>query len=399
MNKFIQLFDANKMKDLKSLFLLNPELNYLNHGSFGACPEPVFNEYQKWQLELEKSPVHFMLERAPILLKEARERLAKYIGCFAEDLVYTTNPSYAINIIAKSIDLKAGDEILSTDLEYGAMDRTWKYYCKQKGAKYIRQKIQLPISNKEQIVNEIFNGYTNKTKALFISHITSTTALILPVKEICDRAKELGLMTIVDGAHVPGHIPLKINDLNADIYTGACHKWMLSPKGASFLYVNKKLQDLFDPLVISWGYESDDPSDSKFIDYHQYQGTRDIAAFLTVPRAIDFLDENNWLEVSLNCKKLVLDNYESLCGVLGSLPICPLNSDFLGQMCSAPIKSNNEIKLKEVLFNKYKIEIPLMKSDDQLFIRMSVQCYNSQKDIDCLFNVLEELNKSSDLIH
>jgi isopenicillin-N epimerase len=257
----------------------------------------------------------------------------------------------------------------------------------------------LPISNKEQIVNEIFNGYTNKTKALFISHITSTTALILPVKEICDRAKELGLMTIVDGAHVPGHIPLKINDLNADIYTGACHKWMLSPKGASFLYVNKKLQDLFDPLVISWGYESDDPSDSKFIDYHQYQGTRDIAAFLTVPRAIDFLDENNWLEVSLNCKRLVLDNFESLCSVLGSSPICPLNSDFLGQMCSAPIKSKNEIKLKEVLFNKYKIEIPLMKSDDQLFIRMSVQCYNSQKDIDYLFNVLEELNKSSDLIH
>ena len=166
-----------------------------------------------------------------------------------------------------------------------------------------------------------------------------------------------------------------------------------------FLYVNKKLQNLFDPLVISWGYESDDPSDSRFIDYHQYQGTRDIAAFLTVPRAIDFLEENNWLEVSLNYKKLVLDNYESLCGVLGSSPICPLNSDFLGQMCSAPIKSKNEIKLKEVLFNKYKIEIPLMKSDDQLFIRMSVQCYNSQKDIDYLFNVLEKLNKPSDLIH
>jgi len=398
MNKFIQLFDANKMKDLKSLFLLNPELTYLNHGSFGACPEPVFNEYQKWQLELEKSPVHFMLERAPILLKEARERLAKYIGCFAEDLVYTTNPSYAINVIAKSIDLKAGDEILSTDLEYGAMDRTWKYYCKQKGAKYIRQKIQLPISNKEQIVDQIFNGYTNKTKAIFISHITSTTALILPVKEICEKAKQLGLMTIVDGAHVPGHIPLNIKELNADIYTGACHKWMLTPKGSSFLYVNREMQQLFDPLIISWGYESDDPSDSKFIDYHQYQGTRDIAAFLTIPSAIDFLAMNKWAEVSFNCKRLVLDNYKSMCDVLASSPICPINNDFLGQMCSVPIKSKNELQLKELLFKKFKIEIPLMKSDEQLFIRLSIQCYNGQKDINYLFNVLEEIKKNSGLI-
>ncbi len=386
------------MKDIRSLFLLSPDLTYLNHGSFGACPKPIFNEYQKWQMELELSPVQFMTEKAPVLLKHAREKLATYIGCSFNDLVYTTNPSYAINIIAKSINLKAGDEVLTTDLEYGAMDRTWKYYCGKKGAKYIRQKIHLPILSKDQIIEDFFKGYSSKTKVVFISHITSTTALILPVKEICDKAKELGLMTIVDGAHVPGHIPLNINDLNSDIYTGACHKWMLAPKGSSFLYVRKSIQNLFDPLTISWGYESVDPSDSRFIDYHQYQGTRDISAFLTVPKAIDFLDKNKWNEVSRDCKKLILENYERLSVLLNTHPICPVNNEFLGQMCSVPIRSKNDLKLKEQIFNQYKIEIPLMKSDDQLFIRLSIQSYNNQDDIEYLMDVLNKIKKSTDLI-
>ena len=386
------------MKNHKSFFLLSPDITYLNHGSFGACPKTVFNEYQRWQNELEKGPVEFLIEKGPVMLKESRAKLAKYIGCHEDDVVYTTNPSYAINIIAKSINLKNGDEVLTTDLEYGAMDRTWKYYCKQKGAFYKRQKINLPIKSKKQIVDEIFKGFTAKTKVLFVSHITSTTGLILPVMEICQKAKELGLMTIVDGAHVPGHISLNIQNLNADIYTGACHKWMLSPKGASFLYVKSDLQDQFDPLTISWGYDSDEPSKSKFIDYHQYQGTRDISAFLTVPKAIDFLANNNWTEVSKTCKKLVIANYPILCDLLGAEPICPLNSDFLGQMCSIPINSKNEIQLKKLLFHEYKIEIPLMRSDDQLFLRMSLQAYNDQKDVNYLIKVLKEIKSVSSLI-
>lgn len=161
------------------------------------------------------------------------------------------NPSYAINIIAKCIDLKPGDEILTTDLEYGAMDKTWNYYCKQKGANYIRQPIHLPLTTKEAIVEQFFKGLTQKTKAIFISQITSSTALILPVKEICEIAKQKGLLTIVDGAHVPAHIPLNLQELKADIYTGACHKWMMTPKGCSFLYVAKEQQHWIDPLIIS----------------------------------------------------------------------------------------------------------------------------------------------------
>src|ERR1700739_3935041 len=255
-----------RTNNLKSQFLLNTDITYLNFGSFGACPRPIFEEYQRYQLELETEPVQFIAVNGPVYLKKSREALAQYINCNADDLVYVTNPSYAKNIIAKSLKLNAGDEVLSTNIEYGALDRTWNYYCKKAGAKYVRQPITLPLVSKEKFIEDFFKGLTAKTKAIFISQITSTTALIFPVKEICEIAKAKGLFTIVDGAHVPGHIPLNLAELKADVYTGACHKWMCTPKGCSFLYIKKEFQELFDPLVVSWGYESAFPSSSRFLD-------------------------------------------------------------------------------------------------------------------------------------
>ena len=156
----------------------------------------------------------------------------------------------------RSLDLKEGDEILSTNHEYGAMDRTWNFYCKKSGAKYIRQNISLPVVSKEQILEEFWSGYTSKTKIVFLNQISSATALIFPVKEICDKARDLGLITIIDGAHVLGQMDLNITELNPDFYTGTLHKWMLAPKGSSFLYVKKDFQEMLDPLVVGWGYES-----------------------------------------------------------------------------------------------------------------------------------------------
>ncbi len=311
---------------LKSQFLLNPEITYLNFGSFGACPKPIFEDYQKWQLELETEPVQFITVNSLNYLKKSREALGNYIDCDADDLVFTPNPSYAFNIIAKSLILMPGDEILSTNLEYGAMDKTWNYYCGKAGATYVRQEISLPITSKEAIIEQFWKGYTEKTKAIFISEITSSTGLKLPVKEICEIAKQKGLLTIVDGAHTPGHIPLKLSGLKADIYTGACHKWMLTPKGCSFLYVKKEFQDLFDPLVVSWGYDSAMPSHSQFLDYHQGQGTRDISAFLTVPKAIEFLDKYDWPAKAAACRKLVQENADRFCELVGTKPLLQMNS-------------------------------------------------------------------------
>jgi isopenicillin-N epimerase len=222
--------------------------------------------------------------------------------------------------------------------------------------------------------------------------------LKLPVKEICETAKAKGLMTIVDGAHVSGHVPLNLAELKADIYTGACHKWLMTPKGCSFLYVKKEFQNLFDPLVISWGYESAAPSHSQFLDYHQTQGTRDFSAFLTVPKAIEFRNENNWNQIGNDCREIARNNYQRFCNLFGSYPLCPINDDFLGQMCSIPIKTNQPEKLQRHLFENYKIEIPVMRHEQYVFLRYSIQGFNNQEDLDKLYQALEEIISKTDLL-
>ena len=387
-----------QLQDLNSQFLINPKITYLNFGSFGACPKPIFEDLQKWQLEMETEPVQFITVDGLKYLKKSREALAKYIHCDSDDLVYTPNPSYAMSIITKSLKLNAGDEILTTDLEYGAMDKSWNYYCKQIGVKYIRQPINLPLTTKEAFVEDFFKGLTKNTKAIFISQITSSTALIFPVKEICDIAKQKGLLTIVDGAHVPGHVPLNLSELKADIYTGACHKWMMTPKGCAFLYVSKQHQHWTDPLVISWGYESVMPSHSQFLDYHQLQGTRDFTAFLTVPKAIEFMNTNHWEMQATNCRKLLQDNAKRFCNLLGTKPLCPINDTFLGQMFSIPIHTTEPETLQRDLFEAYKIEIPVMRHGSDVYLRYSVQAFNTQKDLDTLYNALKEIIANTELI-
>lgn len=374
---------------LHSLFLLNPDITYLNFGSFGACPKEVFDDYQKWQLELETEPVQFFATNGPSHLKNSRSALAQFINAPAEDLIFTPNPTYAINAIANSIGLKPGDEILSTNLEYGALDRAWNFHCKKHGATFIRQSITLPIADKETFVAEFIKGFSEKTKAIFISHITSVTGIILPVKEICEAAKERGVMTIVDGAHVPGHVKLDLAILKADVYTGACHKWMMTPKGCTFLYVTKSLQHSIDPLVVSWGYESDQPGESQFFDYHQFNGTRDYSAYLTVPAAIRFMEKHNWNQVSDQCRSLVRSYAPRFATLSGMPAIAPVTEEFLGQMFSIPVTLSNPQQFQKMLFSKYKIEVPVMVQNGRVFIRYSINGFNDATDLDHLYRALE----------
>lgn len=383
---------------MKSEFLLNPTITFLNHGSFGACPKSVFEDYQNWQLELEKEPIRFITDTGVKALEISKKALANYINCDPQDLVYTTNPSYALNTVIRSLELKEGDEILTSDQEYGAMDRTWKYYCQKSGAEYIQQKIPLPLLSKEDFIASFWKGLTNKTKIVFLSQITSPTALIFPVQEICDRARELGLITIIDGAHVPGHIPLNIKKLNPDVYTGACHKWLLAPKGSSFLFVKKKLQEKIDPLIISWGYESDHPSGSIFQDYHQFQGTRDFSAFLTTPACLSFFEKHNWQEKTAKSHQELLHYYPIVAKTLNSATICALSNDFLGQICSIPIQTNNPLKLKEHLYFKENIEIPIIVFGNDIYLRISFQAYNGSQEIERLIEALNKIKKTTNLL-
>jgi isopenicillin-N epimerase len=385
--------------NLKEQFLLRKDIHFLNFGSFGATPKPVFDYYQQWQKVLEAEPVQFIAFDGVEYLSTSRAALAKFVHVDdKDDLVYVTNPSFAVNIIAKSFPLEEGDEILATDIEYGACDRTWDYYCNQKKAIYKRQHISLPITTKEQFIEDFFKGLTPKTKAIFISHITSATALIFPIKEICAIAKSKGLITIVDGAHAPAHIDLKINELAVDFYVAACHKWMMAPKGASFLYAHKSVQHLCDPLVISWGYKAAKPSDSQFLDYHQMIGTRDFSAFLAVTMSIIFMKDNNWPEVSKKCHEMVLANAPLFYELLGTQPISPLTNEWIGQMISIPINTKGPEVLQRKLFKEFNIEIPIMRQGDDIYMRYSINAFNSMQDLEALHTALTTIIKTTDLI-
>jgi isopenicillin-N epimerase len=387
------------MESLKDQFLLRPDIHFLNFGSFGATPKPIFEKYQDWQRVLEAEPVQFIAFDGYQYLADSRAALAKFLNCAdKDDLVYVTNPSFAINMIAKSFPLEAGDEILTTDIEYGACDRTWNYYCTKKGATYRRQKINLPITTKEQFIEDFFKGYNEKTKAIFISHITSATGLILPAEEICAIAKEKGLITIVDGAHAPAHIPLDLSSIEADFYTGACHKWMMAPKGCSFLYATKSVQPICDPMIVSWGYQAAKPSHSKFLDYHQMIGTRDFSAFLTVATCIEFMEQHNWKSVGRQCHEMVLAHAPRFFSLMNSTPISPLNSEWIGQMISIPIQTPDPEKLQRTLFLDYKIEVPIMRQGDDVYLRYSINAFNTVENLYALYNAMKEIKKQGILL-
>jgi isopenicillin-N epimerase len=225
--------------------------------------------------------VEFLGRRAAELMTEARTRLAAYLACAPDEVVYFPNPTTALNMVARSLPLRPGDEVLATDHEYGALDRTWRFLCAKAGARYIRQAIGLPIESAEAVVEAFWSGVSERTRLVFLSHITSPTALTFPVAEICRRARQAGLLVIVDGAHAPGHIPLDLPALGADVYAGACHKWLCAPKGASFLYARRSIQPRLEPLVVSWGWEAEKPSPSPFVDHHEWQAP----AYTSAPRA------------------------------------------------------------------------------------------------------------------
>ncbi len=378
------------MENIKSQFLLDPEIRYLNHGAFGACPKPIFEDYLKWQRQLEFNPTVFMTDTGREQLKVARNELAKYVNCAESDLVLMPNPTTAMNTFVRSFPLAAGDEILSTNHEYGAIAETWKYYCKKQGAHFIEQKIPTPFRTKEEVIAAFFEGLTPKTKAIFVSHITSSTALIFPVKEICEQAKAKGLICILDGAHVPGHIPLDLDDIGADAYTGTCHKWMLTPKGCSFLHVRSPLKERIDPLIVSWGYLYNEQAENRFHDYHQFNGTKDFSAYLTIPASRKFFADTNWESLMQEARKTLLEHLPALTEAFNTKLLFEDN-DFMSNICSFPIQSQNPVALKQALRNKYGMELPIMTNSEGNYIRVSFMPYCNEEDLEVLAQAIHDI--------
>ena len=377
------------MNNVRDLFYIRPDIVFLNNGSFGACPKPVFEVYQNWQLELEQQPVEFLGRRHGTLMQKARKVLATFLGTSGENLFFVPNATTGLNIVAHSLKLEPGDEILTTDHEYGAMDRMWQFICQKRGSKYVRQPLRLPIESKEQVIETIWSGVTYRTKVLFISHITSPTALTMPLKELTIRAKDAGIILLVDGAHGPGQVPIDLEEMGIDFYSGNCHKWLLTPKGCAFLYARPEVQSLIEPLIVSWGNKS--VEDSPFIQENEFQGTRDIAAYLSVSAAIKFWQKDEWQTILKKCHELTLSARSQLIEVTGLDPICPGNDGWFQQMVAQPLPTMDRELFKQRLYDEFNIEIPVMECRDKSLIRISIQGYNTEQDVEKLMVALAKL--------
>lgn len=382
------------MHNLEQYFLINPDIVFLNHGSFGACPQPVFNTYQGWQRKLEDQPVQFLGRELPRHERQARQILANYLRTDVDNLVFITNATQGVNIIARSLPLGPGDEILTTNHEYGACDYTWEFCCQKTNATVVHHTITLPVRTPEEIADQFWQGVTPQTKVIYLSHITSPTALRFPVEEICARARHAGILTLVDGAHAPGQIPLNMDAIGADWYVGNLHKWSLCPKGAGFLYARPEVQSLVEPLIISWGYHATPESTggSQFQDYFSWTGTKDPSACLSFPAALQFMQEHNWDEVRKDCHIILRQALQHICDLVQMEPLYPLDSDFYAQMGIAPLPPHTNLdQLKSRLYDEYRVEVPLIDWNMRKFMRISVQGYNTPEDLDALYAGLQSL--------
>lgn len=380
---------------LKPLFLLDPSITFLNHGSFGACPLPVLDACQAWQREMERNPVEFLSRRSAALLHEAREALAGFVGTTADLLVFMPNATTAVYTVIQSLALGPGDEILTTDHEYGACEAGWDHVAARSGARRVAMPIPLPL-DAAAYADRIWAGVTPRTRVLFLSHISSQSALVFPIAELIARARAAGIISIVDGAHAPGQVPLALDALGADFYAGNCHKWLCAPKGAAFLYARPEQQALLQATTVSWGYQEPPiPAqaaylgDTIFERRLQWQGTRDISPWLSVPATIDFQRRHDWDAVRADSHARAIRLLERVCALTG-LPSIGAPEDF-AQMVPLPVPMMDGAALKARLFDEFRIEVPVTSHSGRLLVRASFQGYNGDDDADALYEALRAI--------
>ena len=375
---------------MRNQFLLAPDLIFLNHGSFGACPREVLEVQQRWQMEMERNPVEFLGRRSAGLLLQARTALAQALGASADELVFVPNSTTGVSVVARSFPLQPGDEVLTTDLEYGACDAAWQHVCAQAGAVYRRIKIPLPF-DRESLTKHLLSAASRKTRLITFCHITSSTALIFPAAEICAAARERGIATFVDGAHAPGQIPVDLDAINADFYVGNCHKWLCAPKGSAFLHARSEHHAMLEANVFSWGYAEGTDEQTGFDDFlgttlferrMQWQGTQDISAWLAVPAALDFQKRHDWPAVQVRCHALAKIALDKLTERFATQPIA--EDEDWAQMVAIPIAAQDPELLRKRLYEESRIEVPITAHGKQIFVRVSVQGYNTLDDIEHL---------------
>ncbi|MBM82402.1 MAG: aminotransferase [Planctomycetaceae bacterium] len=380
---------------MRSNWTLPEGLVYLNHGSFGPSPKVVQQARTRWFEELESQPMQFLVRRTESELDTTCEELGQFIGCDADDVLLVDNASFAMNIAANSVDLKAGAEVLTTNHEYGSVLRLWRKVCKDAGAKLVVQRLADPLTTPEEFVDRFFEGATDRTRVIVISHVTSPTAAVFPVEEICRRARQQKIMTVIDGPHAVAMLPLNMRRIDCDFYAASCHKWLSAPFGSGFLYVKRRWQQTLRPNLISWGGSLSGRA-SHWKDEFRWIGTRDPSAMIAVRDAIRFLtdygikrfrDETTELasyvrqqvEARTACKVIVPPEW-SRSMVSFRLPDDGVEAPKHGYL--DPVQGR---------LQDYQIEAPVTNWNGQRLLRVSCYLYNDRADVDHLCDALAEI--------
>ncbi|MBD3221534.1 aminotransferase class V-fold PLP-dependent enzyme [bacterium] len=384
--------------DLRQLFLLREDLVFLNHGSFGACPRPVLDRYQELQRELEENPVAFLDPQREFTgrMRAARQTLASFLGARRDDLVMVPNATFGLNVVARSFDLHRGDEVVITDHAYGAVERTWRSVCERTGARLVRAEVDLPVESEDQVVEDVWSLVNDRTRVLCVDHVTSPTALVMPVRELVRRARRAGIYSVIDGAHGPGQLDLDLDALKPDVYVGNGHKWLMAPRGAALLWARPEVQPVLEPLVVSWGWRSDTPGPSRFVDEQEWTGTRDPAAMLAVPAAIDFRRAHDWPRVIRRCHGYLREVRTEMARLTGLGPICPDDPGWFVQMATLPLPPCDPVAVKRAL-EAQGVEVPVFRWRDRPYVRVSVQGYNVRADIERFLEVMAALLRDATL--
>ncbi len=388
---------------LRSHWSLDPEVRFLNHGSFGACPTAVLRRQAELRARLEAGPVRFLHREIEPLLDEARTALGAFLDADADDLAFVTNATTGVNTVLRSLRFAPGDEVLTTNHEYNASRNALEHAASQWGAKVVVAKLPWPVPSAEAVVEAVMEHVTPRTRLLLVDHVSSQTALIMPVARLIAGLRKLGVETLVDGAHAPGMLPLSLRTLGAGYYTGNCHKWLCAPKGAAFLYVRRDLQPAIRPLVVSHGYNSTRTDRSRFRLEFDWTGTHDPTAALCVPealRVVGGLVPGGWPEVMEANRNKALAARGLLCERLGVEPPCP--EDMVGSMAVVGLPDGYPEKpepplgldpLQVRLFDEHRIEVPIVpwpKAPGR-HVRVSAQLYNTHTEYQALADALDAL--------
>lgn len=377
---------------------IDPEVTYLNHGSFGPSPRRVQEVRRSWTQRLESQPMQFLTRDMEPALSNAMEPLAKLLGTEAKNLTFVDNATFGMNVVARTLQLSRGDEILFTDHEYGAVMRVWRERCKETGAEIVVQKLPDPLTDRQQAADQFLEGISERTKMIVISHVTSATAAILPIEEICRVARRIKLPVCIDGPHAVAMVPINLAELDCDFYCASCHKWLSGPFGTGFLYVAPRWQHRIEPAIVSWG-GSVSGRDPVWQDEFNWVGTRDPAGFLAIPEAIACLEEHGFDAFRRQCHQMVMQAGERISQLTGQAPLLPAGEEWIGTMITVPLpgeiddgqQHGRRDPLQVALWERYRIEIPVFNWKRRRCLRVSCHLYNTEADIEKLEAALKTL--------